>query len=81
MDIGAVTNLGVAAFSIYIMWLMYKSAAQERKANESRMDSKDLDFRKLEKEVRTEIIVQLAASTTALRDNAKVMERLISQKH
>lgn len=80
MDINAITNLGVAGFSIWIMWLMYKSAAEERKHNDERMDAKDTDFRKLEKEVRTEITVQLAASTTALRDNAKVMERLITQR-
>lgn len=80
MDYNAIINLGVAGFAIWIMWLMYKSAADERKRNDERMDNKDGDFRKLEKEVRTEIIVQLAASTTALRDNAKVMERLIIQK-
>jgi hypothetical protein len=81
MDLSSITNLGVAGFSIWIMWLMYKSAAEERKANDSRMDLKDLEFRKLEKEVRTEITAQLAASTTALRDNTKVIEQLIIQKN
>jgi hypothetical protein len=80
MDINAISNLGVAGFAIWIMWLMYKAAAAERQRYDERMDSKDKDFRKLEQEVRTEITVQLAASTTALRDNAKVMEKLIIQK-
>jgi hypothetical protein len=80
MDVGAISNLGVAGFAIWVMWLMYKAAAAERLRYDERMDAKDQDFRALEKEVRTEITVQLAASTTALRDNAKVMEKLITQK-
>lgn len=78
MDVGAVTNLGVAAFAIWVMWLMYKSAANERKRNDDRMDAKDKAFRDLEEQVRTNITAQLMSSTSALQENAKVNERVLA---
>ena len=53
-------------------WLIYKDCT-------SRLDKKDEAFRSLEREVRTEITTQLIASTSALRDNAKIMERVIDR--
>lgn len=73
------TSLGVAGFAILIMWWMYQSAAAERARYDERMDKKDEAFRALEKEVRTNISVQLITSTSALQENAKVMERVIDK--
>jgi hypothetical protein len=84
------TSLGVAGFAIYIMWKMYQASAEERKRNDERMDAKDAvqrarldvkdeEFRKLNEQVRTDISAQLAASTSALGSNAKIMERVIDK--
>lgn len=67
-----VTNLGVAGFAILVIWWVYQDS-------QNRNDAKDEAFRTLEKEVRTEITTQLIASTSALRDNAKIMERVIER--
>lgn len=72
------------------MWKMYQSSADERKRNDERMDIKDqahrdrmdvkdAEFRKLNEQVRTDISAQLAASTSALGNNAKIMERVIDK--
>jgi hypothetical protein len=84
------TSLGVAGFAIFVMWWMYQSAAAERQRNDERMDAKDQahrermdkrdeEFRKLNEEVRTDISLQLAASTSALGNNAKIMEHVIDK--
>ena len=72
------------------MWKMYQASAEERKRNDERMDAKDAvqrarldikdeEFRKLNDQVRTDISAQLAASTSALGNNAKIMERVIDK--
>ena len=84
------TSLGVAGFAILVMWWMYQSAAGERQRNDVRMDTKDQahrermdkkddEFRKLSEQVRTDISLQLAASTSALGNNTKIMERVIDK--
>lgn len=84
------TSLGVAGFAILIMWWMYSSSAEERKRNDERMDAKDVahrdrldrkdaEFNKLNEQVRTDISVQLAASTSTLTSNTKVMERVLDK--
>jgi hypothetical protein len=70
-------NLGVAGFALLIMWWMYQSAAAERKAYDERLDKRDENYRALEREVRTEISAQLISATSAVRDNSKIMERVI----
>ena len=62
-----------------VMWWMYQSAQAERMRNDERMDQKDEAFRSLEREVRTEITTQLVAATSALKDNNKIMERVIDK--
>lgn len=82
MDTGLVQpalNLGIAGFAILVMWWMYDSSVSERKANDERLDKKDTQFRELEKEVRTEITAQLVASTSAMAENSKVMERVVDK--
>lgn len=82
MDAGLIQpalNLGVAGFSILVMWWMYQSAANERKENDIRLDKKDEAFRALEKEVRTEISAALITSTTTIRDNVAIMQRLVEK--
>lgn len=84
------TSLGVAGFAILIMWWMYSSSAEERKRNDERMDEKDKahrerldkkdeEFKKLNEQVRSDISLQLAASTSALGSNTKTMERVIDK--
>lgn len=72
-------NLGVAGFTTLILWKMYKSAAEERKRYEERSDKKEESFRALEEQVRTNITAQLTASTSALYENSKLMERVIDK--
>ena len=79
MDFSTISNLGVAGFSILVMWWMYSSAANERKANDARLDTRDTQYRELEKEVRTEITAQLIASTTTNAATQKVMERVLDK--
>src|ERR1700742_1135324 len=84
------TSLGVAGFAILVMWWMYQSAAAERARNNERAEAKDKlhgeqmakkddEFKKLNEQVRTDISVQLAASTSALGNNTKMMERVIDK--
>ena len=84
------TSLGVAGFAILIMWWMYDASAKERARNDERMDAKDAlhrqqsdkkddEFKKLNEQVRSDISVQLAASTSALGNNTKIMERVIDK--
>lgn len=79
MDFSTISNLGVAGFSILVMWWMYRSAAAERKANDQRLDKRDDEYRALEKEVRTEISAQLVAATSTIGQNQKVMERVLDK--
>ena len=79
MDFSTVSNLGVAGFSILVMWWMYSSAANERKANDARLDDRDAQYRILEREVRTEITAQLVASTSTNAATQKVMERVLDK--
>lgn len=79
MDFSTISNLGVAGFSILVMWWMYQSAAKERKAYDERLDSRDQNYRDLEKEVRISVTTQLMASTSALYENSKVMERVMDK--
>ena len=79
MDAAAVANLGIGGFAILVMWWMYQSAANDRKRNDERLDKKDDHFRALENEVRTNITAQLMASTSALHENSKVMERVVDK--
>jgi len=76
MDLTAVTNLGTAGFAILVMWWMYQHAGDERKRHDDRLDKKDDAFNKLNDEVRTQITVQLQASTSTLRDNMQMMQKL-----
>lgn len=73
------TSLGVAGFAILIMWWAYQSSVEERKRYDERLDQRDNEYRRLEKEVRTEITTQLIASTSTVRDATKVMERIIDK--
>lgn len=66
------TQLGTAGFALLLLWWIYKDCS-------ARLDRKDESFRALEKEVRTEITTQLVAATSALKDNTKVMERIIDK--
>lgn len=79
MDFSTISNLGVAGFSILVMWWMYSAAAAERKANDQRLDRRDEEYRKLEREVRNEITAQLIASTTTNASAQKVMERVLDK--
>lgn len=79
MDLSTISQLGVAGFSILVMWWMYQSAARERKAYDERLDQRDDNYRQLEREVRTSVTAQLAASTSALYENSKVMERVMDK--
>jgi hypothetical protein len=79
MDLSTVANLGVAGFSVLVMWWMYQSAANERKAADERLDQRDENYRDLEREVRTTITAQLLSSTSALHENSKVMERVLDK--
>lgn len=79
MDFSTISNLGVAGFSILVMWWMYRSAAAERKENDKRLDERDTQYRTLEKEVRTEISAQLVAATSTIGQNQKVMERVLDK--
>lgn len=79
MDISSVANLGVAGFAILIMWWKDQASAKERDAHARQLDAREQAFHKLENEVRTEISAQLASSTAALRDNAKIMEHVIKR--
>lgn len=78
MDFSTISNLGVAGFSILVMWWMYQSASKERKAYDERLDKRDENYRELEREVRTSVTTQLMASTSALYENSKVMERVLN---
>lgn len=79
MDFSTITNLGVAGFSILVMWWMYQSAANERRAYDQRLDARDDQYRTLEKEVRTEITSQLVAATSTNASAQKVMERVLEK--
>lgn len=79
MDFSTISNLGVAGFSILVMWWMYSQAAQERKANDQRLDKRDEQYRALEREVRTEITTQLIASTATNASAQRVMERVLDK--
>lgn len=79
MDLSTISNLGVAGAAILVMWWMYQSAAAERKANDERLDARDSQYRQLEREVRTEISAQLAAATSTIGQNQKVMERVLDK--
>ncbi len=79
MDFSTISNLGVAGFSILVMWWMYQSAAKERKAYDERLDRRDEGYRQLEKEVRTSVTTQLVTSTSALYENSKIMERVLDK--
>lgn len=79
MDFSTISNLGVAGFSILVMWWMYSSAAKERRANDERLDARDMQYRALEKEVRTEISAQLVAATSTIGQNQQVMERVLDK--
>lgn len=71
------TSLGVAGFAILIMWWAYQSSVEERKRYDARLDERDEQYRKLEREVRTEITIQLVAATSTLKETSQVMERVI----
>ncbi len=43
-DIATFTNLGLAGFSIWIMWKMYDSSTKERAAYSARMKEKDSEL-------------------------------------
>ena len=79
MDFSTISNLGVAGFSILVMWWMFDSAQKELKANDVRLDFRDTEYHQLEKEVRGSITAQLASSTSALYENSKVMERVLDK--
>lgn len=79
MNFSTISNLGVAGFSILVMWWMYRSAAEERKHNDARLDARDDEYRTLEREVRTEISAQLSAATATIGQNQQVMERVLDK--
>lgn len=79
MDFSTISNLGVAGAAILVMWWMYQSAAAERKRNDDRLDERDVQYRTLEREVRTEISAQLAAATSTIGQNQQVMERVLDK--
>lgn len=79
MDFAAVANLGVAGFAILVMWWKDQASTKERDMHAKQLDAREQAFHKLENEVRGEISAQLAASTSALRDNAKIMEHVIER--
>jgi hypothetical protein len=60
-------NLGVAGFSVWIMWKMFQSNADERRAN-------DIHIRGLEKEVRDRIMEQLNKNTETMNQVIKHMQ-------
>lgn len=74
-----IASLGVGGFAVLVMWWMYQSSVIERKANDARLDSRDLQYRQLEREVRTEITTQLVAATATIGSAQKVMERVLDK--
>ena len=54
-------------------------AASGSKRYDTRLDQRDEEYRKLEREVRTEITTQLIAATSTIKENATIMERVIDK--
>lgn len=73
-----ITQLGVAAFAIYIMYMMYKDSS-------SRMDKKDdvlleqiEDQKRYMREVHSSTVTQLTHASRVIEDNIKAYERVIN---
>jgi hypothetical protein len=70
MDFGVFTQLGVAGFSLLILWWMYKDFAQ-------RLDARDEAMRTLEHDIRNKFSGQLQENTNAMLQHSRIMERVV----
>lgn len=77
MDFAPVVNLGIGGFAILVMWWMYQSARDERKANDERLDVRDNTMRTLEADIRNKFSIQLMENTNAMLEHSKVMKTVI----
>jgi hypothetical protein len=73
MDVGTITNLGVAGFAIFVIWKMSDRHAKQ-------LDDRDRSARTFEESVRRSLLAALekstealTASTQGLADSTKVM--------
>lgn len=77
----AVTNLGVGAFAIYIMWRMYQGSMARMKEKDAEtmaaMNERELAYRALEKDVRVTVTSYLEKATDRLGDNTKTLDNAI----
>lgn len=72
-------SIGVIAVGalVYTTIVFQKSMDQRAQSHERSMKEREDALRLVEKEIRTELVSALQKSTSAITENAKVMERVV----